>query len=80
MGWANSSVRHPDELPDLGDLTEARGIVREDPPEAALWGLNNPHRESESTEVRKIMETFLALQYLPTISTFHHKIFKAQRP
>ena len=51
VGWANSSVRHPDELPDLGDLTQARGIVREDPPEAALWSSSNTHRSFESTEV-----------------------------
>ena len=36
MGWANASVRHPTELPDLGNLTDARGVVREDPLETAM--------------------------------------------
>lgn len=36
MGWANASVRHPTELPELGDLTDARGVVREDPLETAI--------------------------------------------
>lgn len=36
VGWANSSVRHPDELPDLGDVRQAKGVVRGDPVGAAL--------------------------------------------
>lgn len=51
VGWANSSVRHPDELPDLGDLTEARGIVREDPPRAALWPSGSLDAKSEGLKV-----------------------------
>jgi len=30
VGWANSSLRHPKDLPHLGDLKVAKGIVRED--------------------------------------------------
>lgn len=36
VGWGNSSVRHPDSLPDLGDLTRAKGIVRKDSAGAAF--------------------------------------------
>lgn len=37
VGWANSSIRHPAELPYLGELKFAKGIVREDPLQAGLW-------------------------------------------
>lgn len=36
MGWANSSIRHPDELPVISPGTKLNGIVRADPMEAAL--------------------------------------------
>ena len=36
VGWANSSVRHPDELPVISPGTKLNGIIREDPLEAAL--------------------------------------------
>lgn len=36
MGWANSSIRHPDELPVISPGTKLNGIIRADPLEAAL--------------------------------------------
>ncbi len=36
MGWANASVRDTTELPHLSPEQEAKGVVREDPIEAAL--------------------------------------------
>lgn len=48
VGWANSSVRHPDELPDLGDLKEAKGIVRQDPPEAGLQTSQGIRKEEDT--------------------------------
>lgn len=39
VGWANSSIRHPDELPIISPGTKLNGIIREDPLEAAL----HPH-------------------------------------
>lgn len=35
MGWANSSVRKPEELPRLNS-TKGRGVVSEEPLDAAL--------------------------------------------
>lgn len=39
VGWANSSIRHPDELPVISPKTKLRGVIREDPLHAAL----HPH-------------------------------------
>ncbi|KAL0047250.1 hypothetical protein WJX82_010803 [Trebouxia sp. C0006] len=36
VGWANSSIRHPDELPVISPETRLRGVIREDPLQAAL--------------------------------------------
>ncbi|KAL0039127.1 hypothetical protein WJX77_008695 [Trebouxia sp. C0004] len=36
VGWANSSIRHPDELPVISPGTRLRGVIREDPLPAAL--------------------------------------------
>ncbi|KAL3162411.1 hypothetical protein ABBQ32_010082 [Trebouxia sp. C0010 RCD-2024] len=36
VGWANSSIRHPDELPVISPGIKLNGIVRADPLEAAL--------------------------------------------
>ena len=36
VGWANSSIRHPDELPVIDPETKLRGVIREDPIQAAL--------------------------------------------
>lgn len=36
VGWANSSIRHPDELPVIDPQTKLRGVIREDPLQAAL--------------------------------------------
>ncbi len=36
MGWANSSIRHPDELPVISPETRLMGVIREDPLQAAL--------------------------------------------
>ncbi len=36
VGWANSSIRHPDELPVIAPETRLRGVIREDPLQAAL--------------------------------------------
>ena len=36
MGWANSSIRHPNELPVISPGTKLNGVIREDPLEAAL--------------------------------------------
>lgn len=49
MGWANSSVRHPDELPDLGNLVEARGVVRAD---AIQRAIDPPERGPEGEPLR----------------------------
>ena len=37
VGWANSSIRHPDELPVISPEIKLHGIVREDPLECALY-------------------------------------------
>jgi len=39
VGWANSSIRHPAELPVISPDTKLRGVIREEPLEAAL----HPH-------------------------------------
>lgn len=36
VGWANSSIRHPNELPVIDPQTKLRGVIREDPLQAAL--------------------------------------------
>ncbi len=36
VGWANSSIRHPDELPVISPETRLRGVIREDSLQAAL--------------------------------------------
>ena len=36
VGWANSSIRHPDELPVISPETRLKGVIREDPLQAAL--------------------------------------------
>ena len=36
VGWANASVRTVAALPDLGDVSKAKGIVREDDIQAAF--------------------------------------------
>ena len=46
MGWANSSIRHPNELPDLEEDAEALGVVREDEIEAAFSGKVPPAKHS----------------------------------
>lgn len=43
MGWANSSIRHPNELPVISPETKLNGVIREDPLEAAL----HPQRAAE---------------------------------
>lgn len=36
VGWANSSIRHPDQLPDMTAALQRKGVIREDPVQAAL--------------------------------------------
>ena len=60
MGWANSSLRRPEELPYLGtlqDLKDAKGVVREDPVEAAL-SLDSS-RAASHEQVTSVIDFFL---------------------
>lgn len=36
VGWANSSIRHPDELPDIDAAMQRKGVIKEDALQAAL--------------------------------------------
>lgn len=36
MGWANSSIRHPDELPEISAEAQRKGVIREEPLQAAM--------------------------------------------
>lgn len=36
VGWANSSIRHPDQLPQIASATPLTGVFREDPLAAAV--------------------------------------------
>jgi len=38
VGWANASLRHPRDLPDLSDAPAGRGVVRDDGRAAAFGG------------------------------------------
>ena len=36
VGWANSSIRHPDELPEISAEAQRKGVIREEPLQAAM--------------------------------------------
>lgn len=41
VGWANASIRAVEDLPDLGDVRKAKGIVRADDASSAFWPLDD---------------------------------------
>ena len=36
VGWANSSIRHPDELPEIDSAMQRKGVIREEPLQAGM--------------------------------------------
>ena len=36
VGWANSSIRHPDELPEIDAAMQRKGVIREEPLQAGM--------------------------------------------